>query len=156
MFRQCSEQLAHFLRERPTLPAHKDDYEVSFDDVETAIRLPLFSCPFRGCGYASDDRDAFHSHLASSTDRHGHFPVAQKLCGMHFSIASPLDFVHNAMSILERQHIPRIGMATTRRALRRLTQVYNDATIKVLVCFVCGEIHCTIRGPMPFEKDSGS
>ena len=25
---QCSEQLAHYLRERPTLPAHTDDYEV--------------------------------------------------------------------------------------------------------------------------------
>ena len=25
---QCSEQLTHYLRERPTLPAHTDDYEV--------------------------------------------------------------------------------------------------------------------------------
>ena len=44
-------------------------------------------------------------------------------------------------------------MATTRRALRHLTKVYNDDTVKALICFVCGEIHCTIPSPKPLEEN---
>ena len=40
--RQCSAKLSEHIRARPTLPASTDNYEVSFADVETAIRLPLF------------------------------------------------------------------------------------------------------------------
>ena len=146
---QCSQELSDYLRVRPTLPASTENYEVSFTDVETAIRLPLFSCPFRGCAYATDERAAFLRHLASPTETFGHYALVRNLCGRHFSIASPLDFVYSAISIIERRQIPCIGMATTRRALRRLTKVYNDDAIKALVCFVCGEIHCTMRGPDP-------
>ena len=39
---QCSQKLSDHLRARPTLPASSDNYEVSFADVETAIRLPFF------------------------------------------------------------------------------------------------------------------
>ena len=151
---QCSQELSDHLRVRPTLPASTDNYEVSFTDVETAIRLPLFSCPFRGCAYATDERAAFLRHLASPTETVGHYALVRTLCGRHFSIASPLDFVYSAISIIERRQIPCIGMATTRRALRQLTKVYNDDAIKALVCFVCGEIHCTMRGPEPFETES--
>ena len=80
--------------------------------------------------------------------------MVRNICGRHFSIARPLDFVYSAMSIIERRQIPCIGMATTRRALRHLTHVYNDEAVKALVCFVCGGIHTTLRGPQPFEDDS--
>ena len=148
---ECSQQLSVHLRERPTLPANADNNEVSFADVETAIRLPFFSCPFRGCAYATDDRAVFLRHLASPTERDGHYMLVRNICGQHFSLAPPLDFVYSAISIIERRQIPCIGMATTRRALRQLTKVYNNDTIKALVCFVCGEIHCTMRGPKPLE-----
>ena len=151
---QCSQELSDHLRARPTLPASVENHEVSFADVGTAIRLPLFACPFRGCASASDERGAFLRHLASPTDTNGHYALVRDICGRHFSIARPLDFVYSAMSIIERRQIPSIGMATTRRALRQLTKVYNDDTIKALVCFVCGEIHTTMRGPEPFEEDS--
>ena len=49
---ECSQKLSEHIRVRPTLPASIENYEKSFTDVETAIRLPLFSCPFRGCAYA--------------------------------------------------------------------------------------------------------
>ena len=42
-----SKKLSAYLRERPTLPASSEDPQISFDSVDTAIRLPLFSCPFR-------------------------------------------------------------------------------------------------------------
>ena len=117
------------------------------------MRLPLFSCPFRGCAYATDDRAAFLRHLASPAENLGHYALVKNLCGHHFSIASSLDFVYSAISIIERRQIPCIGMATTRRALRQLTKVYNDDAIKALVCFVCGEIHCTMRGPELFDQE---
>ena len=151
---QCSEELAKHLRGRPTLPASTENSAVSFADVDIAMRLPLFSCPFRGCAYGTDERAAFLRHLASPTEVDGHYALVKDLCGQHFSKASPLDFVYNAMSVIERRQIPCIGMATTRRALRHLTTVYNDEAIKALVCFVCGEIHCTMRGPEPFEEES--
>ena len=150
----CSHELAKYLRTRPTLPASTEDSEISFADVETAIRLPLFSCPVRGCAFANDKRAAFLRHIAAPAEADGHFALVKNLCGHHFPIASPLDFVNIAMSIIERRQIPCIGMATTRRALRHLTTVYNDEAIKALVCFVCGEIHRTMRGPEPFEEDS--
>ena len=117
--------------------------------MEIAIRLPLFSCPFRGCVYATDDRSSFLDHLVSNY----HYALVSKLCSRFFAIAPPLDFVHNAISIIERGQIPCIGMATTRRALRRLTQVYNDKEVKALVCFLCGEIHTTIHGPEPLKEE---
>ena len=152
---RCSRELATHMRARPTLPASTSDCEQSFDDVESAIRLPLFSCPFRSCTYATDERAAFLSHLASASETStSHYNLVSKICSRFFSIASPLHFVYNAISTIERQQIPLIGMATTRRALRQLTKVYNDESTKALVCFVCGEIHCTMRGPEPFEAES--
>ena len=51
------------------------------------------------------------------------------------------------MALIERDQIPAIGMATTRRALRTLTTTYNDNSIQSLVCFVCAGIFCTFAGP---------
>ena len=66
-------------------------------------------------------------------------------------------FVQRAMSTIERQPIPRIGMATTRRALRLLTTVYNDEAINAWVCFVCGEIHSAMHGPeLSYYRHDGS
>ena len=151
---QCSRELAHHLRGRPTLPASMEDPDVSFHDVEVPIRLPFYSCPFRGCAYATDERPEYLRHLASQKEATGQYALVKQLCGHHFSKRSPLDFVYNTISIVERRQVPCIGMATTRRALRVLAKVYNDETTKALVCFVCGEIHSTMRGPEPFEEES--
>ena len=152
---ECSQKLAEYMRSRPTLPASIENSETSFTAVEIAIRLPLYSCPFRGCVYATDERSSFLHHLASPEDTNGHYALVSTLCRRFFAIASPLDFVYNAISIIERGQIPCIGMATTRRALRRLTQVYNDKEVKALVCFLCGEIHTTVQLSIEYMNRDG-
>ena len=42
----CCQKLADHLRDRPTLPASANDLQTSFQDVDVAMRLPLYSCPF--------------------------------------------------------------------------------------------------------------
>ena len=69
---ECSRNLSRHLRTRPTLPGRSDDCNMSFTNVETALRLPLFSCPFRGCRFSTDIRAGFLLHVASSTVGDGH------------------------------------------------------------------------------------
>ena len=60
---QCASHLAERFRARPTLPADLANAAKSFTEVERAVRLPLYSCPFVGCSHASDDRLGFLRHL---------------------------------------------------------------------------------------------
>ena len=45
--RRCA-ALASEFRERPTLPADPRDPNVSFTDVASGVRFPLYACAFRG------------------------------------------------------------------------------------------------------------
>jgi hypothetical protein len=150
----CSERLARLMRTRPTLPASWEESNTSFVDVDTPIRLPLYSCPFQDCIFHTDDRDSFLKHIGGRGADSPHFATIQEHCGKHFAIAEPLDFVHNAISIIERINFPRIGMATTRRALRTLTNRYNDSSVQSIICFVCGQIHSSATGPEPFSANT--
>ena len=147
----CSELLAALLRGRPTLPASRGDATKSFDDVPLAVRLPLFSCPFRECRFATDGRAEFLTHLVSGC----HAAAVEITCGEFLGRVRALDFVHNAISVRERKQIPRIGMATTRRALRALATTYNDESIQALACFICGCIYTTFEGPKPPPDEDG-
>ncbi len=85
-----------------------------------------------------------------------HTQIIGEVCGKHLDHFSSLDFLAGSFSVIEREHFPLIGMATTRRALRTLPSVYNDDVIKSLVCFVCGQIHSTAPGPEhPVETADG-
>ena len=151
---RCAESLSSCLRERPTLPASWKSPSVSFKEVETAVRLPLYSCPFKNCRFAVDNRIDFLRHFQSADEKvapHGN--AIREVCGTCFSMASQFDWMCYAISILERRNFPLIGMATTRRALRTLITRFNDEEIKSLVCMVCGQIHTTARGPEHITED---
>ncbi len=110
-------KLSRALRCRPTLPALAEDPQQSFEDVELAIRLPLYSCPFRGCTVGSDHRLKVLKRMAYGP----HEQAITQACGSCLRQASTLDCVYQAAALLERDHIPVIGHATTRKALRTLT-----------------------------------
>ena len=148
---ECCKDLSRHLRERPTLPANSWDPNVSFKDVDQAVRLPLFSCPFKGCIFNTDQRLEFLRHVGHQTGPH--YKTITDKCKKFFEIGKPLDFVYQAMALKERDQIPCIGMATTRRALRTLTTVFNDKTIKSLSCFVCARIFTTLSGPSGIVHD---
>ncbi len=149
----CWQSLAQHLRDRPTLPASWEDADKSFTDVDSAVRLPLCSCPFKQCIYSCDSRRDFLLHIGGDGP---HRQIIEEVCGKHLDHFSSLDFLAGSFSVIEREHFPLIGMATTRRALRTLPSVYNDDVIKSLVCFVCGQIHSTAPGPEhPVETAEG-
>ena len=149
----CARRIAMLLRSRPTLPASWEDTSKSFTQVEAAVRLPLYSCPFKRCVFATNNGDEFLQHLASEAPTSPPFHKLKAICEQHRHVARPLDFIYLALATIEREQVPLIGMATTRRALRELTTRYNDTEVQALTCFVCGCIHTTTNGPEhPFHK----
>ena len=142
----CAHILAAFLRRRPTLPASAEDPTISFTQVSVPIRLPLYSCPFRGCRFHTDCEEEHRRHVASRLPEDPHHHILSATCGPYLKMIDSLDFVHRAMSLIEKQQIPCVGPATTRRALRTLTTKYNDSKVRALCCFVCGQVHTTMQG----------
>ena len=39
--------------------------------------------------------------------------------------------------------MPPLGYSRDRRSIHQVLEVYNDESVKSLVCFVCAQIHCT-------------
>ena len=149
---QCARRLAAHLRCRPTLPACISDPTQSLTDVSVPIRLPLFSCPFKGCVFSTDDAASFDRHVASRTGKEPHHQVIAETCRQHLDLFDSKDFVHRAVSLIEQKQVPLIGPAVTRRSLRHLRLRYNDDTVKAVCCFVCGQLHTTTKGPLPPEQ----
>ena len=148
-----------FLRARPTLPASVADATVSLTEYRSGFRLPLYSCPFRGCRFCTDARAAFLRHVGDRSTCHdleyttalsdhssvSCSQVAEVLPDLQW--AGKLDYLYGAMSFLERSQVPATGLCVDRRTLRALCQRYNDQTIRCLVCFVCGQQRTTCHGP---------
>ena len=153
IWKQCCQSLAEYLRDRPTLPPSPLNVEQPFGDLDTALCLPLYSCPFRGCTFSTDIRKDFLDHFSETSphlklsETSPHLKLIETICEDCLDVASPFDLVCHAIGMKERATIPAIGLATTRRALRTLVTRYNDSCIKALVCFVCGQIHTTLGGP---------
>ena len=136
------------MRARPILPALEEDPIGSWMETDTGIRLPLYSCPFSGCCYSTDDRLDFLLHLGGRDGVSPHCAAIEDICGKDRAPrVSNLDFVSAAMTYMERQRWPRLGLSVTRRSLRTLAGQYNDRAVKCLVCFVCGEQRVTLAGP---------
>ena len=56
---RCEALARRSLRSRPTSPASWENWNLSWTDVESGIRLPLYSCPFRQCYYHTAERQQF-------------------------------------------------------------------------------------------------
>ncbi|CAJ1395073.1 unnamed protein product [Effrenium voratum] len=136
------ELLAAQMRSNPTLPSSGT---VSAQDMMSEfIRLPLFSCPFAGCVFETDDEGVFLQHVEGAEGPH-----AKAVAAVSAQYVSPMchgDMVAAAVALLERRKVPCVGAAVTRRVLRRLAEAACDAEVQALVCFVCGQVHTTARG----------
>jgi len=58
--------LALGLRLRPTLPPKRDDFNTPWEDVFSAVRLPLWHCAFKGCGWWGEGEEQLRQHLGAS------------------------------------------------------------------------------------------
>ena len=115
-------------------------------DVESGVRLPLYSCPFKHCAFSTESEPAHYDHIASRQASDPHYAVIHKCCGKHLARISAIDFVHRAVTLIEQQQIPLVGASTTRRSLNALTSNYKDEKIKALACFACGQIKVALGG----------
>jgi hypothetical protein len=65
-----------------------------------------------------------------------------------------LDYVSQAAAIAERERWPRLGLSTTRRALKSLCCRFNDEKVQCLACFICGNLRTTCEGFPQVDLDS--
>ena len=50
------------------------------------------------------------------------------------------DVYKEGLAVQERRRVPVVGAAVDRRAFERTLEVYNDETIRSLICFVCARV----------------
>ena len=77
--RRCA-LLRRKLRKRPCVPLDSTgSAALSADELASGIRLPLFSCPFQGCTFHTDDRALFLHHVAGGVSDETHVQVLRRL-----------------------------------------------------------------------------
>ena len=130
---QAASRLAMDMRDQPTLPPDLQDQDRPCTDVASGLKFPPAHCAFRGCMWASDSRDDVKPHVCS---HHGARII--EVCGP-IAEDSLFDFYCAAISTKERANVPRVGFSIDRRSIDQTVEVYNDASIKQLVCLVCAQ-----------------
>ena len=93
-------------------------------------------------------------HVGSERADAPHSKMIRDICGAAAGIGA-VDWVAGATGVCERRNFPRIGRATTRRALRRLTQAYCDDFVQAVTCFCCGQIRTTLAGQPCIDYSAG-
>ena len=77
--RRCR-QLRTLMRARPTLPLNADGGAVTASELAAGVKLPLYSCPFLACQFATSDRDAFSHHIAGGAKDRTHAMELERIC----------------------------------------------------------------------------
>ena len=127
------EELAKSLRRRPTLPADAEDPSKSWQNLESGIAIPNHSCAFARCTWHGDTEAALQEHL-----RTDHKACFRQVCGED-SEEFWFDFYKGAITTIERNGVPAVGLSKDRQILRKLKETYNDENICQLICAVCAQ-----------------
>ena len=156
--RRCAELRKH-MRLRPTLPLRSDGEPLSMEDLQSGMKLPLYSCPFVcddgvSCRFHTDDRTHFTHHIAGGVRDRAHADLIAQVCKADVHWMTNRDYVQEAIAVAERERWPRVGLSTTRRALNILALRYNDDTIQCLACFICAQLRTTCEGYPVVDLDA--
>jgi len=135
--------LAQCLRSRPTLPPKPDDPTAPWEDVFSAVRLPLWHCAFLGCTWWGDGQDELLQHLRAS--HQDDFARCRALTP-HTRRLTDADLYEEGIAMREREGIPSVGPSVDRRTIELVLQNYNDDSVRSLVCFACGQIKTETPG----------
>ena len=143
------------LRKRVTMPANPSDANESFEDADSGGRLPSVSCAFRGCNWScsparcsklayEDDSESpwdqeLRKHVAET---HGETLkiLLQEPLGLRRIKEYEWDIYKEALAVQERRSIPVTGASVERRSCEHTAHVYNDDTIRALICFACARV----------------
>ena len=146
--------LAERLRDHPTLPADPANPDKAWHDVACGGRLPPVSCAFKGCCWHGGGRfeksqleeDPEHpwdqelrrhilkEHRVDIDTTAGSLVQGELLESLRW------DLYKEALAVKERSSVPTVGPSIDRRGLEHVVQVYNDSTIRSLICFCCAQI----------------
>ena len=149
-----AQALSKLLRPRPTMPPHPDDLTASWTDVSEAGRLPPVSCAFSGCAWTGggtvtecarrdDSEHPWDQELREHVlkEHNNHFLELDTNGFEDDEIqARRWDLYKEAVAVVERNGIPVVGPSVDRRANEHLVQVYNNKTIRSLICFCCAQV----------------
>ena len=144
-FMCCAGDLSKHMRSRPTIPCSRVNAYVHTPDSTSGIAWPLFSCPFKACGFGTDDRRAFEEHILHTSGPHAKLladVVGKYKASLGFDCASArwrASLLSESIAIKERAGFPLTGLCVTRRTLRNIARNYNDESVQALMCCVCGE-----------------
>ena len=152
----AAEKLAQCLRERVTLPHSFPTDGVIQDELNSGNRLPPVSCAFKNCSWnvsgliveATDVR----ASIEHPWDRHLRKHVLDHHREeLHRAIedteADAWDVYKQALAIQERRCIPATGVSIDRRVFEYTLQIYNDKTVRSLICCACARIRLDTGGP---------
>ena len=153
--RVAAEILANNLRESPCAPPNPEQPDTPWLKLETGARLPPVHCAFRQCHWhgglpftratratlADDPEHPWDQELRAhiTTAHRDAMQVALQEAGASIHDVSVWDLYKQAVATKERNSVPAVGASIDRRCFEHLVQVYNDQTIRQLLCFCCAQ-----------------
>ena len=169
---QCAvESLCGELRDEVLLPLEPRSGNTSevWTAVDQALVLPSWHCAFRGCPHTSTNWNSSSTSEAGlwdhvwSVHKASFWEKISKRSGFNLQEESHLRLEEIAFTLYnaalaekERQCCPLLGVATDRRALLHLGEVFTEDNVSTLMCFICGCKHirttATPNSANPFAK----
>ena len=139
-----------------------------WNDVDEAVVLPAWHCGFRGCKATSASSPSktmnnhefglwhhiWHTtaHKQVLEDILAKYTLKEDFCNAE---ETAFTLVNQAYMKKERKSCPRVGIATDRRSLSHLGEVFFEENVQVLMCFICGckHVHQRLRQIWPSTPD---
>ena len=148
--------LAEHLRARVTLPAEFEAETNVQAKLDSGDRLPPVSCAFKQCTWsvvgipvtAADVRGCSEHPWGRRLREHVLQTHQQELLDIVGDLDQDYwDLYKQALAMKERQCIPVTGVSVDRRAFEYTLQVYNEQTVRSLICCACARIRVDTGGP---------
>lgn len=161
----ATHELQKLLRSDVLLPLHPQLKHMGqvWKNVDTAVVLPAWHCAFHGCTSTSEKWEARNNHQSDlwnhiwnpKTHRKELVEIINKfrLTDNFLDLGEVAFTLYNqALLECERDSCPSVGIATDRRVLCHLGEVFYEDNISTLICFICNCKHVRHIGFDKFGK----
>ena len=146
------------LRDEVLLPLDVSDLTSTavFTKVEEAVVLPPWHCPFRACCAAETDVNGDNKHenrlwrhvWQETRSKPSHafllrqiifkYDLQKTFIAEHRHLEElAFTLLGGALLAKERELCPRLGLATDRRTLAHIGEIFREEEVKTLICYVC-------------------
>ena len=159
-----AERLANMhLRSRVTIPATVEQDPHAQKMIDSAVSLPRIHCAFAKCTACTEEDFAEDAKVVQDIDRVSGWQdddrhaevfwdrvLKAHILRKHKQLIQGVAFVEEdddvwdvykeGLAVQERRRVPVVGAAVDRRAFETTMEVYNDDSIRSLICFVCARV----------------